>query len=482
MPGFLEVFGNKDPASPIGYNISPGRQQLISSLMILGAFVSASAAGPIAKFIGRKTSIWAACVLCIISNVVMMTTTSIGGLYAGRLAIGLANGLFMTFAQLYLQECAPARYRGLTIGAFQSWTSFGTLVGTIIDNFTVKLGGKQSYIVPLGIVYVVPGLLSLGLFLIPESPRWLLQMGEEEKARKSLKWLRPFPELVDAELYEMKTAIDAEKDLARNSEVMDIIRNPVDRRRTLLAVSAVTLQAASGAMYVISYGTYFFEMAGVGSAFENSCILTAVGVFVILVNSAIITRYGRRRIFLITGLLLCGICQLIIAAVYTVNPGTKSTGQVIVGMSVIYIIGYNGMIATYAWLCGGEFPSQRLRSYTFGLAAAVGFLGAWLTTFTAPYFINPSALNWGPKYGYIWTPSCFIAAAWVWLYLPEVKNRTFEEIDEMFLARLPARKFRKYQCIGPAAMVVDEKNPRVSIQEVVWNNPKAVAEAAIHVA
>ena len=69
--------------------------------------------------------------------------------------------------------------------------------------------------------------------------------------------------------------------------------------------------------------------------------------------------------------------------------------QVIVGVSVVYIVAYNGMVATYAWLCGGEFPSQRLRSYTFGLAASIGFLGAWLATFTAPYFINPSALNWG---------------------------------------------------------------------------------------
>jgi hypothetical protein len=89
------------------------------------------------------------------------------------------------------------------------------------------------------------------------------------------------------------------------------------------------------------------------------------------------------------------------------------------------------MVATYAWLCGGEFPSQRLRSYTFGLAASIGFLGAWLATFTAPYFINPDSLNWGPKYGYIWFPSCLLGALWTWLYLPEVQNRTFEEIDEM---------------------------------------------------
>jgi MFS transporter, SP family, sugar:H+ symporter len=90
-----------------------------------------------------------------------------------------------------------------------------------------------------------------------------------------------------------------------------------------------------------------------------------------------------------------------------------------------------GMVATYAWLAGGEIPSQRLRSYTFGVAASIGFAGAWLATFTAPYFINPSSLGWGPKYGYIWAPSCFITAIWVFFFLPEIKNRTLEEIDEM---------------------------------------------------
>lgn len=140
------------------------------------------------------------------------------------------------------------------------------------------------------------------------------------------------------------------------------------------------------------------------------------------------------------------------------------------------------MIASYAWLAGGEIPSQRLRSHTFGLAAAVGFFFAWLTTFTAPYFINPQSLNWGPRYGYIWLPSCVIAAVWVYIFLPEVKGRTLEEIDEMvrtkmcmpyfrlptdmaqqFAARLPARKFRGYVCveIRPFAekeeVVVEEK-------------------------
>jgi MFS transporter, SP family, sugar:H+ symporter len=71
--------------------------------MTLGAFLSSGFAGPIAAVVSRRQAIWLASLLCCASNVIMMCTTSIGGLYAGRLLIGLANGLFMTFSQLFIQ-------------------------------------------------------------------------------------------------------------------------------------------------------------------------------------------------------------------------------------------------------------------------------------------------------------------------------------------------------------------------------------------
>lgn len=249
-------------------------------------------------------------------------------------------------------------------------------------------------------------------------------------------------------------------------------------------------------------------MANIGSAFENSCILVAVGVVAIIANSLVITRFGRRRVFLITGLILCGITQLIMAAIYNASPGTRSTSKAVVGLSVLYIVAYNGMISSYAWLSGGELPSQRLRSYTFGLASAIGFLGAvsidscsklfqganrqqWLATFTAPYFINPDSLNWGPKYGYIWAPSCFVTALWLFFYFPEVKGRTLEEIDELFEARIPARKFRHYETgrlrvteqklTSSAAERIEDIEPKTAAEKV-WTDPKAVAEATISIA
>ncbi|KAJ8110487.1 hypothetical protein ONZ43_g5857 [Nemania bipapillata] len=405
MIGFLQVFGQKAPDTPLGWNINAERQQLISSLMILGAFISSSTAGLTAKYFGRKMSLWIACVGVFVSTAVMQATTQIGGLYAGRLIIGLSNGLLMTHAQLYIQECSPSRYRGFGISIFTYWVSVE---------------------------------------------------GRMEEAEKALRRLRPAGWSVADELNEMKTTLAAEARLQSSVGYRTLFRNPIDRRRTILSVLGLTTQAASGAMFVISYGTYFFEMANVGNAFENSCILTGTGVAALLFNALIITKYGRRRVMMMTGFVVCGLSQLIMAIVYTVEPGTQKTGKVIVGLSVIYIVAYNAFISTYAWLSGGELASQRLRSHTFGLATALGFFGAWLTTFTAPYFINPLKLGWGPKYGYIWTGSCVIAGTWIWLYLPEVKGRTLEQIDEMFEARVSARKFRKYQCTGHH-IALDEK-------------------------
>lgn len=100
--------------------------------------------------------------------------------------------------------------------------------------------------------------------------------------------------------------------------------------------------------------------------------------------------------------------------------------------------------------------------------------------FTAPYFINPAALGWGPKYGYIWFPSCLVAAIFIFFYLPEVKDRTLEEITEMFEAKLPARKFRSYQCVGSAALE-SSKSQEMSAEEVVFSDSKAAVEAIVAV-
>lgn len=96
--------------------------------MTLGAFISSGLAGFAAAKLGRRVCLWLACILCCVSNIIMMATENIGALYTGRLLIGLANGYFMTFSQLYIQESSPAKYRGLFLSVFQFCTSFVSAV------------------------------------------------------------------------------------------------------------------------------------------------------------------------------------------------------------------------------------------------------------------------------------------------------------------------------------------------------------------
>jgi hypothetical protein len=384
---------------------------------------------------------------------------------------------------------------------FNFFVSFGTLIGTIIDWATAKRPDKSAYLIPLGLIYVFPLIIICTIWFIPESPRWLILQGRFEEGVKALEWLRPARHDSRAEASAILAAIEKEKETSSGIGWLDMFSNPVDRRRTFLAVFAVLLQAASGSMFIIgkiavigfelseavtdtfpAYKAYFLQMAKVSDPFAMSNVLSAISIVAFIANSFIVVRYGNRRVLLMTGLLVCGILQLIIAVVFHQAPNAKSTGKVTVGLTAIYMFSYNGMISTYAWLSGGELPTQRLRSHTFGLAASAGFVGAWLTTFTAPYFINPQAMNWGPRYGFIWAPSCAIAATWVFFFLPEVKNRTLEEIDEMFEAGLAARKFSSYKCVG-AARHDDEGKGRRSVEKekevTVFANEKVAAETSV---
>jgi MFS family permease len=371
-----QIYGYPAPKTAIGWNISPVRQQLISSLMTLGAFLSSGGAGVVAKTLGRRQCLWLASLLCCIANIIMMATTHIAALYVGRLIIGIANGYFMAFSQLYIQESSPSKYRGLFLSCFQFFTSFvcmhlfldipqikahyhqGTLIGTIVDYSTAKRAGKSAYLIPLAVVYVVPAVMTVAMFFIPESPRWLILQGRHEEGRKALAWLRPSGTNVDLEAEVIQENIRKEREIGSEVGVLDMFKNPVDRRRTILAVCAVTLQAASGSMFIIgmsitnlimgqllivsiAFKAYFFAMGRVSDPFAMSCVLSAVGLLAIVINSLIVVRYGRRRVLLTTRLIICGFLQLIIAVVYDKKGANTTTGKVLVALSCLYMMSYN---------------------------------------------------------------------------------------------------------------------------------------------
>lgn len=82
-------------------------------------------------------------------------------------------------------------------------------------------------------------------------------------------------------------------------------------------------------------------MADIGDTFQNSCILTTVGIVAILINGAVVIKFGRRRVFLMAGMLLCGLIHLLMAVVYTAKPSANSASEAVAALAVIYIFFYN---------------------------------------------------------------------------------------------------------------------------------------------
>ena len=162
-------------------------------------------------------------------------------------------------------------------------------------------------------------------------------------------------------------------------------------------------------------------------------------------------RRVDRRAIMLYGCLGCGLFQLMPAVAWTVAPDSQAAANAVVASVALFKFAYTTM-GPYAWLIGGEYPNNQQRGYVFGIASALNFMLTWLGTFTAPFFINPAALGWNAQYGYIWFVSNLIMTVFTWFLLPETRDRTLEEIHEMFEAKLPARAFQGYVCVGVEGM------------------------------
>ncbi|KAK5233624.1 hypothetical protein LTR47_005247 [Exophiala xenobiotica] len=476
MPGFLKVFGYKDPTSPIGWGIDSTVQQLINSLMTVGAFAACLCVGPLGKYIGRRAALFLGCILNHVGAILMLASTEFAALYASRVIIGLANGLFMVETQLYIQETSVPQLRGALLAMYQFCIAFGSILGSVVDNYTAPRPDRSAYLIPCGCLFIIPTFLMLTLPFMPETPRWLIDHDRHDEARRSLVTLRPSDttnRMIQAELNEMVEAVRIERSLAQGIRLADMFHG-TNKRRSILSICLVLSLSATGNLFFIVYGTYFFAIAGENKPFQETVGMNCAGLAGVLISLYVVTKVGRRFLLLV-GAAGQGLCMLIIGATYSSGDNSLAANRCLVAFVILHIFIYTMCTAPYLYLVAGEIPSNRLRSFTLGIANAIGFLGAWLISFTVPYFINPQDLNWGPKYAWIWFGSNFAYFIFIFFFMPETKDRTLEEIDEMFEKRVPARKFKTYICMetndarvaGSVAAQQAEEKPRESQVEVM---------------
>lgn len=368
-----------------------------------------------------------------------------GALYVGRFLLGISNGFYTTYSAIYIGEAAPAYLRGPVLGMIMFQVSFGALIGILVDNYMATDFSPLSYRVPLAVTFVIPVVVSVGILFLPETPRYYIMRGNLDKAGAAIKKLRGITDhaRIEDDIRIMQNAWIAETEERATATFLDAFRG-ANLRRTLLSIAAAVGQTASGITFIAAFSVYFYVQANIGEPF----VWVMVGLAIALTGNMLsfpATRFIRRRILLISTSALNSALMFGMAIVYTVSsPESSAAGKALVGLSITFTWVYNLGTGPVLWAYEAEIPSQKLRSQTVGLAQGVNFVFAWLLTYCTPYFINPEALNWGPKYCYIWGGSNAILAVFVFFFMPETKGRSLEQLDELFEKRVATRKFAGY--------------------------------------
>ncbi|KAK8016585.1 hypothetical protein PG993_014774 [Apiospora rasikravindrae] len=481
MPGFLKVFGYEDPSAVAtkGYAIGGTFQRLIGSLLTLGAFLSSLCAGAFAHYWGRRYALWAACALNAVACIIQVASSDKAAVYVGRLALGIANGFLVTFSNIYTAEVAPFQLRAVFVALFSEWVNVGSIIGAAVANATKGRLDKGSYQIPLGTLFIVPVFLTIGLFFVPESSRYLVYKGDLKAGRASLEALRGTSlqtEELELEWAEMVEGIEEEKRIAQTIGPLDMFRGS-DRRRTLLCLGILATQAGSGSWFMISYATYFMVVAGltVDEAFKFSVMNTCLGFIGVNLGIYAMRRLCGRRAILMFGAVVQALAMLGMAVGPTTAMAQSNQDAVrgsVIAFTGLYMFAYNAFVGNASYPAATEMVSTRLRAWTVGSATSLGYLLAWLTGFCSPYFINPENLNWGAKYAYIWAASNLFCLVFFYLCVPETKNRTLEEIDELFANQVSVRNFKKYETtiLDKAMRTVQEQHkPEGVVTEHVDN-------------
>ena len=194
--------------------------------MTLGGFLGNLLVGPLSSILGRRHNLAISCALNIFC-VGLMYTTNFGALYFSRIFVGISIGLMGALAQIYVVEILPAHLRGTMIAWYNWWIALAGIIGSVVTNATAYLPSRAAYYIPLGICFIIPGLLLPTLFFLPESPRYLITRGKHEQAERALRSLRGASvteEVLQRELRDMRAAAMVEEELKKSASLVDLFR------------------------------------------------------------------------------------------------------------------------------------------------------------------------------------------------------------------------------------------------------------------
>ena len=402
----------------------------VTSGVTFGAIFGGAIAGQLADRLGRRRMILYSAVIFGIFSILCGFAPTNGVMYLiiTRCFLGLAVGAASALVPPYMAELAPARLRGRMNGLNQTMIVSGMLISYIMDYIFKGLPTAWGWRVMLAFAAVPAIILFFGVLKLPESPRYLVNHGQTDDARRVLSYVRDNDQEIDSELNDIKKTAAQENQAnaaAKNVSYASLFTGKY-RYLVIAGVGVAAFQQFQGANAIFYYIPLIVESALKVQA--SDALIWSVLQGVILVVGAllymIIAEKFKRRSLIMTGGTIMAISFLIPAIVNKIT-GTEHPILLLVFLC-IYVFFYAFTWAPLTWVIVGEMFPLAVRGKAAGLASSFNWIGSFVVGLLFP--IMTAALPQEAVFA-IFGIICIFGVIFVKTRVPETKGISLEEIE-----------------------------------------------------
>ncbi|STQ78732.1 Galactose transporter [Hafnia alvei] len=381
--------------------------------------------------IGRKYSLMIGAILFVVGSLFSAFAPDVEILILSRVLLGLAVGIASYTAPIYLSEIAPEKIRGSMISMYQLMITIGILAAYLSDTAFSYTGAWRWM---LGVITIPAILLLIGVFFLPDSPRWLAARGSDEKARRVLEKLRDTSEQAKSELDEIRESLKV-----KQSGWALFINNKNFRRAVYLGVLLQVMQQFTGMNVIMYYAPKIFDLAGFASTSQQmwgTVIVGLVNVLATFIAIGLVDRWGRKPT-LILGFIVMALGMGTLGTMMNIGISSVFAQYFAVIMLLIFIVGFAMSAGPLIWVLCSEI--QPLKGRDFGITCSTA------TNWIANMIVGATFLTMLNSLGSAHTFWVYAGLNVIFIFItlaliPETKNISLEHIERNLMQGKPLRK------------------------------------------
>ncbi|CAJ2644381.1 unnamed protein product [Trifolium pratense] len=402
---------------------------LFTSSLYLAALVSSLAASKVTATMGRRNTIMVGGAIFLVGAAINGGSENIAMLIFGRILLGFGVGFTSQATPLYLSEIAPPKWRGGFNTGYEFFIGIGVVAANCINYATAE--HTWGWRLSLGLAVVPAAVMTIGAFLITDTPSSLVERGHIDQARKSLQKIRGSSIDIEPELEELTKWTQIAKSVQQES-FMTIFERQY-RPQLIMAFAIPFFQQLTGINIVAFYAPNLFQSVGLGNngALLSAIILGLVNLASILVSTAFVDRFGRRFLFILGGILML-ICLIAVSALLALVTGVDGTKDISKANAILvlvllcfYTAGFASSWGPLAWLIPSEIFPLKIR--TTGQSIAVGVQFICLFVLSQTFLTMFCHFKFGAFLFYAFWVA--VMTLFIIFFLPETKGIALESMD-----------------------------------------------------